>query len=173
MKKSIKLIIGFLLICFQLVLLITPLSASSAVSNQSTSLEIYVQAQNVEDVYGVQLDMSYDTSLLEFVEAEPELFGGTKEDLKQGKSLWNNGQKDIGMQSYSVNNGKVTYIATQLGQGDVISGQSVSLVKFRFNIIGNSAGISGINVSNTKIVRLDNDILSEATLNDVSIINAE
>ncbi|MDF2926521.1 MAG: hypothetical protein K0R57_5435 [Paenibacillaceae bacterium] len=152
--------------------LVVPVDAAAADSGRSAPLNVYVQAENAGNVYAVKLDIAFDARLLEFVEAEPALFTGEREELKQGNSLWNDGQRNTGLQAWHEEAGELAYLATQLGQGDVRSGSQVSLVKLTFNRLGSTGGISDVTVSDGEAVTLENGVFATVALDGIMLADS-
>ncbi|MFQ5593114.1 MAG: LysM peptidoglycan-binding domain-containing protein [Anaerolineae bacterium] len=128
--------------------------------NVGDTTTVDVQIDNVSDLFGVDLRLSFDPSIVKVVDSNPLVPG---DQVEPGAFLDISGGKGFVVDNSADNTaGTITYAATLLSPASPVSG-SGPLIRITFEGIGEG----------TSAIKLDSVLLSDAKANEISAVTRD
>jgi hypothetical protein len=145
-------------------------SASPAItatsSVQGETVKITIKGNGINNLYGVQLQIAYDETALQFVSAKPRYFSfATQSQVNtDAYDLLDASGAPVGFYRATAGGGIISIIASQVKQGVAVAANA-PVLDLQFQSL--RTGASAISVENAKLMELLQDVpspIAEATL---------
>ncbi|WP_265525183.1 S-layer homology domain-containing protein [Paenibacillus sp. JDR-2] len=137
-------------------------AVTAAPSVQGELVNVTIKGSGVGHLYGVQLQIAYDATALEFVSAKPRYFeyASQRQVNTDAYDLLDTAGAPVGFQLVTAEDGNIDYLASQVKQGATVSDNS-AVLDLQFKAL--HAGTATVSVVKSKLMKLLQDKPEEIT----------